>query len=311
MHAPLLLLAAFLLLGAQAKPEGYYHAESSFRRSSSSYQNNELQHQNQDEGFHSEDGDLERKTKPKVNSYVQHSEYVNPKLRTGEYNSQQGIDSGFGSNYDSQYAGSSLGSTSQYAHGNSYRAGANSASYGVASNLEELTRRLQSDLSRQLQHAISEEYAQSSAYSRSSTSQMQQDIRRFEDELRANLTRKLQQALNEQYGQQTVSGPYSYSITRGSPSHTANYNTQELEDLKRQLETDLVSQLQQEVRTHYEASESRSSYGSSNQDTGTRYTYSPRPAPLSTGSQVYFYYIIYPLSTIRLNIAFIAIDYSL
>lgn len=265
MHAPLLLLAVTLLLGIQAKPEGYYHAESSFHRSSSSYKNNELQHQNQDEGFYSENGDLERKTKPKVNSYTQHSEYVNPKLRTGEYNSNQGIDSGF----DSQYAGSN-----QYASGSGYRSGGRASTYGVAANLEELSQRLEADLSRQLHSAISEQYAQSSSYSHNS---MQQDVRRFEEELRVNLTRKLQEALYEQYGQQSVRGPYSYSITRGgAASNTANYNVQDLENLKRQVENNLVDQLQEEVRTRYEASESRSSYSSNNN----------RPVALRSDSQV-------------------------
>lgn len=301
MYRALLLLAALLLLGVHAKPEGNYHVESTYHQSSSSYKNNELQHQNQDDSFYSEQGDLERRTKPKVNSYAQHSEYVNPRLRqNGEYG--QGIDSGFASsnygngygqsNYDSQY-GSSRGSSSssQYSYGGSYHAGGR-ASYGVASNLEELTQRLQADLSRQLQSAISQQYAQSSAYSHSSSSssaQMQSDIRRFEDELRANLTRKLQEALSEQYGQQTIRGPYSYSITRGTPSHTANYNTEELDTLKRQLENNLVNQIQQEVRTRYEARESHS-YGSSNHDVSSRpteYTHYSRPAPLSAGSQVY------------------------
>lgn len=273
MHTPLLLLAVILLLGVQAKPEGFYHAESAFHRSSSSYRNNELQRQNQDEGFYSEDGDLERQTKPKVNSYAQHSEYVNPKLRTGEYNSNHGIDSGF----DGQYAAGS-----QYSQGSAYKGGSRTSSYGVAANLEELSQRLQTDLSRQLHNAIAEEYTQSSAYSRSSSS-AQQDVRRFEDELRANLTRKLQEALYEQYGQQAVRGPYSYSISRGgATSNTANYNVQDLEDLKRQLENNLVNQLQQEVRTRYEASESRSSYSSSNHDASAGY----RPVALSADSQV-------------------------
>lgn len=280
MRTPLLLLATTLLLGTQAKPNGFYHSEASFHQSSASYRNNELQHQNEDDGFYSEQGDLERKTKPKVNSYNQHSEYVNPKLKTGEYNNQ-GIDSGLFANADSQYAGAS----NQYAYGgSSYRAGARS--YGQAANLEELTQRLQADLSRQLQSAVSEQYSQSSAYTHSS-SQMNQDLRRFEEELRANLTRKLQEALYEAYGQQAVRGPYSYSITRGgSDSRTANYNVEDLENLKRQLENNLVNQLQQEVRTKYEASESRSSsYASSNNQESvgsSRY----RPIALSADSQV-------------------------
>lgn len=269
MRTPLALLAFTLLIHhLSAKPEGIYHAESTFHRSSASYRNNELQHQNEDDGFYSEDGDLERKTKPKVNSYNQHSEYVNPKLRNGEYssNNNQGIDSGLFANSDSQYAGASH-----------YRAGA--ASYGHAANLEELTERIQADLSRQLQSAVSE---QSSAYSEYSSSQMRQNLRRFEEELRANLTRKLQEALFDTYGQQSVRGPYSYSITRnGDTSRTANYNVEDLENLKRQLENNLVNQLQQEVRTKYEASESRS-YSSNNYDGGSRY----RPVALTADSQV-------------------------
>lgn len=267
MRTPLFLLAVTLLLGAQAKPQGIYHAESSYHSSAKSYRNNELQHQNEDDAFYSEDGDTEHKTKPKVNSYSQHSEYVNPKLRTGEYsNVNQGIDSGLfeaqraGSSYDSAYKG----------------AGSKTSSYGQAISLEELTRRLQADLSRQLQSAVSEQYSRSSAYSHSST-QMNHDLTRFENELRANLTRKLQEALYEAYGQQATRGPYSYSITRGEGGRqTANYNVQDLENLKSQVENNLVNQLQQEVRTQYEASESRSSY-SSNQNRGSGY----RPVALT------------------------------
>lgn len=275
MWLPVALHVVTLLL-VQGKPDGYYHQEAEYHSSAASYKNNELQRQNQDDGFYTAHGDLGLKTKPKVNSYSQHSEYVNPKLRNaGNAQSENFDTSGFTSNSDQQdrylagYTGSSHGQNAfdTYNQGQSaYRGYQSSAlnrastSYGAASNLEDLTRQLQTDLSRQLQNAISNQYRESSSYSHSASSsstQMQQDIRDLEEELKANLTRRLQEVLYQQYGQQRTQGPYSYSSTNDGLRSTANYNNQELNNLKQEVENNLLRQLQQGVRAQYSTHENR------------------------------------------------------
>lgn len=63
--------------------EGFFSQQFQYKTSSSSYKNNELQHKTDDQGFYSKDGDLEGRTRPKVKSNSEHSEYVNPKLGQG------------------------------------------------------------------------------------------------------------------------------------------------------------------------------------------------------------------------------------
>ncbi|KAJ8942694.1 hypothetical protein NQ314_010018 [Rhamnusium bicolor] len=71
---------------ALAVPNGYYHQEYNYKTSASSYKNNELQHQTDDQGYYRKDGDLEGRARPRVDANSEHSEYVNPNLRNGEYN---------------------------------------------------------------------------------------------------------------------------------------------------------------------------------------------------------------------------------
>ncbi|KAL3277163.1 hypothetical protein HHI36_012515 [Cryptolaemus montrouzieri] len=324
-------LCSVLALAA-SKPNGYYHQEYNYKSSSSSYKNNELQHQNEDQGFYSKDGDLEGRLKPKVNSHSQHSEYRNPKILGGSSNYQGAGDfsSGMGGNYassDRLFGSNSLGygssghadgyassdritelsnvfpsgggyGSSANGYGNNQRDyGSTFASYGASNgggygpsqggssnvgysqggskygyyqressssygttgyganaNLNSMAQRLQEDMSRQLENAIHQQY-RSSGYSTSvSNSQMTADIRALEDELKRNLTRQVQESLRNQYGQQQTTGVNSYSIVEGVPSNIVNYNNQELADMTRQLEDNLIKKLHQDVRTTYTSS---------------------------------------------------------
>ncbi|KAF7284318.1 hypothetical protein GWI33_022301 [Rhynchophorus ferrugineus] len=84
---PIVFLAA-ALLAVSATPQGYYHQEYNYKTSSSSYKNNELQHQTDDRGYYSKSGDLEGRTKPKIKSDSEHSEYINPKIGGEGYQPQ-------------------------------------------------------------------------------------------------------------------------------------------------------------------------------------------------------------------------------
>lgn len=66
-----------------AVPSGSYHQEYSYKASSSSFKNNELQHKTDDQGYYKKDGDLEGRTRPKIDANSEHSEYVNPNLSGG------------------------------------------------------------------------------------------------------------------------------------------------------------------------------------------------------------------------------------
>lgn len=84
MKPTVLLLA--VLGSVAASPNGYYHQEYNYKTSASSYKNNELQHQTDDQGYYRKDGDLEGKVRPRVDANSEHSEYVNPNLRNSDYN---------------------------------------------------------------------------------------------------------------------------------------------------------------------------------------------------------------------------------
>ncbi|GJQ86279.1 hypothetical protein Trydic_g8975 [Trypoxylus dichotomus] len=136
--------------------------------------------------------------------------------------------------------------------------------YDVPSNLLSLSQRLQSDLSTQLQNAITTKKNYQTNYG--SNVYVEADFRSLENELKANLSRQLQEELDRQYGSQASRGAHSYSIKNGRYSAQANYNTQELEDLKRQLERNLLQQLRNQYQRTQSSSSSSSYYESSGQN---------------------------------------------
>ncbi|CAG9823753.1 unnamed protein product [Phaedon cochleariae] len=275
MKLPVLCLA--VLSSTLAVPNGYYHQEYNYKTSSSSFKNNELQHKTDDQGYYKKDGDLEGHTKPRVDSNSEHSEYVNPNLRNSQYgNLGSQYTSGYGGGSDltslghmraaNDYSGydannlavdglahndrivGSRGYSSGYSSGygsNSYGAGSSSSSSSSAANLRVITTRLQQDLENDLQEAIrvNNMYAQSRV-----------DIAELERELRNNLTERLNNELIARYGQQMIRDGMSYSLDGGRLHSTANYGSQELADLKRQVENTLMNQL----RTQYHSSSSSS-----------------------------------------------------
>nr|XP_023017289.1 protein PF14_0175-like [Leptinotarsa decemlineata] len=251
-----------------AVPNGYYHQEYNYKTSSSSFKNNELQHKTDDQGYYRKDGDLEGRVKPVVDANSEHSEYVNPNAQgtygynggantdfssTGNMRAQSGY-TGYGSNaLDAEgYAQSdrligSRGYSSGYSSGyGSNSIGSNSQSYGTSSNLRLITSRLQQELESELHEAV----RQNNIYPQSRV-----DISQLERELRRNLTERLNNELNARYGQQMVRGGMSYTITGGRLQSTANYDNEELSNLRRQLENSLVNQL----RTQYSSSSSSNS----------------------------------------------------
>ncbi|XP_023017289.2 uncharacterized protein isoform X2 [Leptinotarsa decemlineata] len=251
-----------------AVPNGYYHQEYNYKTSSSSFKNNELQHKTDDQGYYRKDGDLEGRVKPVVDANSEHSEYVNPNAQgtygynggantdfssTGNMRAQSGY-TGYGSNaLDAEgYAQSdrligSRGYSSGYSSGyGSNSIGSNSQSYGASSNLRLITSRLQQELESELHEAV----RQNNIYPQSRV-----DISQLERELRRNLTERLNNELNARYGQQMVRGGMSYTITGGRLQSTANYDNEELSNLRRQLENSLVNQL----RTQYSSSSSSNS----------------------------------------------------
>lgn len=78
-----ILLLCAIIGQAIAVPSGNYHQEYSYKSSSSSFKNNELEHKIDDQGYYKKDGDLEGRTRPKIDANSEHSEYVNPNLRGG------------------------------------------------------------------------------------------------------------------------------------------------------------------------------------------------------------------------------------
>ncbi|KAK9693409.1 hypothetical protein QE152_g34212 [Popillia japonica] len=136
--------------------------------------------------------------------------------------------------------------------------------YDTQSNLLSLTQRLQEDLSRQLNNAITTlKNCGSSTYN--ANTYVESDFRSLESELKSNLTRQLQEELQRYYGTQVNRGSHSYSIQNGRYSTQANYNTQELEDLRNQLERNLMQQLRNQYSSQTRSSSSSSYYSSQNQ----------------------------------------------
>ncbi|XP_050499328.1 uncharacterized protein LOC114333353 isoform X13 [Diabrotica virgifera virgifera] len=277
MKVPFLFIT---VLGCSlASPNGYYHQEYNYKTSQSSYKNNELQHKTDDQGYYKKDGDLENRYKPIEDSNSEHSEYINPKLQNGQY----GLDT---NSYGHMRADGTYGYGNQnsmgveglarndriYGSQAGYSAGygsSNSHSYSTNSNLRMLTSRLQQELERDLQEAV----RQNSAYSQSRI-----DMTELERELRRNLTERLNNELNLKYGQQIVRSGMSYSMSGGRLQPTANYDNQELVDLKSQIENTLLNQL----RTQYSQYSQQSSYGSSNsyQHNGGAYVYPVTQRPV-------------------------------
>lgn len=250
----ILLLAAIL---ARVSASGYYYQESSSRSSSSSYKNNELQHQTEDESYYAKQGDTEHKTKPKVNTYSHHIQYNNPH---NQDHSQTAYRPGDSDEYAARQAVGSdgvvktvTGNRDHYTYQATYGVSGgeikplHGGHYDTQSNLLSLTQRLQNDLSRQLQNAIATQKRYSSSYSGSS-SYVESEFRHLEDELRTNLTRQLEEELRRHYGTQVSRGAHSYTVTDGRYTSQANYNTQELDDLTQQLQTNLLQQLRNQYQ---------------------------------------------------------------
>ncbi|KAF2884336.1 hypothetical protein ILUMI_21855 [Ignelater luminosus] len=265
-----------LLNTALSKPDSYFHQQYQYKSSSSSYKNNELAHKDEDEGYYSRHENLEGRTEPKVNSYSQHSEYINPKFRNGglsewasgghgssAFNLNRGA-SGYSQDYQhgssasdsgvysSGTQGSSSYKTSRYSGGISFGTTGHNGNLYPTGQLQILSQQLQDDLSRQLENAIHEQqqrhYSTPSSYSYGSNQGA--NIQLLEQELQNNLTRQLQEALDQQYGQQSQSGSHYYSVTSsGAQSSQPNYSTLELERLRKQLEDNLLRQLQQDFQT--------------------------------------------------------------
>lgn len=61
--------------------------------------------------------------------------------------------------------------------------------------------------------------------------------------MRTRLNDRLRNELNTRYGQQTIRNGMSYTIEDGTIQPTANYNEQEYQNLKRELENTLLSKL--------------------------------------------------------------------
>ncbi|VEN43104.1 unnamed protein product [Callosobruchus maculatus] len=265
-----LFCLALLGYSAVATPSGYYHQEYNYKTSSSSWKNNELQHKTDDQGYYKKDGDLEGRSKPRIDANSEHSEYVNPNLRSGQY----GYSGAAGTDMNSYgnmralhdygaYGGNSLtegvaasdrlvGASAGYSAGSQYGSSSygSSSSYGVSSNLHTITSRLQQDLERELQS-----YVRDQTYSRS--------LDELEEEIRRRVNDRLQNELLNKYGQQTVRGGLSYSISGGRTQNTANYDNRELEELKMQVENQLLNQLRQEYNQRYGSSGSYSYHGGS------------------------------------------------
>lgn len=251
----------------------FYHQEYKYKTSASSYRNNELQQQNDDEGYMSKHGDLEGRTIPIVQSHSQRSEYINPKLRDGyitpnsnsyyngdtsegymDVDSTMGVNAGLMNNLNGYGPGYGYSGANR----NSYSYGGTYGSYSVPSNLRSIAQQLQEDYARQLQHY---QYG----YNR--------DFSTLEQELRQNVTQRLQEALMNRYGSQSIRSGLSYSINNGRVLPTANYEHQELLDLQRQMENELISQLR---RQYYSQSSYQSGMNSNYQRYSTS-TSTPRP----------------------------------
>lgn len=151
--------------------------------------------------------------------------------------------------------------------------------YGINSNLGSITKQIEDELSQKLQDAVRNQHLQSSSYSHyysTNSAQMNADLEKLKEELRRNLTQQLEEQLQKTYGSQGSRGSYSYTIsTSGKYSPTANYDNQELNDLKKQLENNLLNQLEKDVITEYSQTSSHSTQTVTNQNSGRYVPYRP------------------------------------
>ncbi|CAH1978332.1 unnamed protein product [Acanthoscelides obtectus] len=289
-----LFCLAVLGYSAVATPSGYYHQEYNYKTSSSSWKNNELQHKTDDQGYYKKDGDLEGRSKPRIDANSEHSEYVNPNLKSSQYgySGAAGTDMNsyghmkalhdygtHGSNTLTEGVATSdrlMGTAAGYSAGSQYGSSSygSSSSYGVSSNLHTITSRLQQDLERELQS-----YVRDQTLSRS--------LDELEAEIRHRVNDRLQNELLNRYGQQTVRGGLSYSISGGRTQNVANYDNRELEDWKIQVENQLLNQLRQEYSQRYGGSASYSYQGGSSSHSQQGYNTYPT-------STVRPYQTIYP-----------------
>ncbi|KAH1028943.1 uncharacterized protein LOC109540696 [Dendroctonus ponderosae] len=129
------------------------------------------------------------------------------------------------------------------------------SSHGSSSNMAQLERQLQSDLSSQLQAALSQNVAHLGRYPSSSRGQagFEEAYRRLSEELQRNLTQQLQSF---------VSGSSGYSSSYGS------VNENQLAQLRSQLQNSLASQLQQGLQQSYSSSASFSASAGSSASAG-------------------------------------------
>ncbi|XP_060525020.1 uncharacterized protein LOC132701250 [Cylas formicarius] len=287
MKETVLIVTVLILQFVNGDPNGYYHQEYNYKTSASSYKNNELQHKTDDQGYYSKHGDLEGRTKPKVSSNSEHSEYVNPKLRDNAgYYDNAGDSSSFGRmKADSYYDGTHEGfdnllsndyqqaqlASSDHIGGvssvyDSYGR-SSSSSYG-SSALRTLASQLQNELQQEIQSNLRRN---SAAYS--------QNIEQLETELRRNVTERLQQALAQRYGQQSIRGGQSYSITDGRLQAVPNYQQQDLVDMQRLLENNLLDQLRRDYNYRYSQNRHQENYVSYERTTTYRPIY-PNIQPL-------------------------------
>ncbi|XP_044757935.1 uncharacterized protein LOC123316070 isoform X3 [Coccinella septempunctata] len=320
----LIFFCSVLALGT-AKPNGYFHQEYSYKSSSSSYKNNELQHKKDDQGFYSKDGDLEGRVKPKVNSQSQHTEYTNPKLlgASGGYQTAAGLSNG--ANYmagsDRLYAGvgglQSAGAVDGYASSDRVLDLANvynTRGYGSNQGLGTLQAGRYVGTGSNygytqggssygyMQHGSS----QSSSGSYVSNANLNALMQRLQDDM----TRQLQQAI---YSQHQSSG-YSTS---------SNQMNADIRLLEEELKRNLTRQLQDSLRTQYGTNtysivEGRPSTAPdySNQELAAltrrleddlisklhqsvRTTYNSQTSNTYTSSNTYRPVVVYPATTLR------------
>ncbi|XP_017779358.1 PREDICTED: interaptin-like [Nicrophorus vespilloides] len=267
MRVLIILCTIFVL--TYGKPEGYFQQHYQYKKSSSTFKNNELQTKNDDQGYYSKQGDLERQHQAKVDQGNERSEFINPSVDGMGHTVTTFNDRDLTSEAEnafnrhnlkpgtSGYNAYSSYSTNNLAGQSGHRS-SNPTTYRIQSNLGQLCNSVEQDISRQIQEAVSK-----SSYSSYSASQ---NLRYLESELKSNITRKLQEALDRQYGRQSQRGSFSYTLSStGSYSPQANYETQELADLRKQIENNLLTKLRNEVQTYsesnYQQRSDQNSYG--------------------------------------------------
>ncbi|XP_056633213.1 uncharacterized protein LOC130442855 isoform X2 [Diorhabda sublineata] len=292
MKTPILLIA---VLGYTcASPNGYYHTEYNYKTSQSSFRNNELEHKSDDQGYYKKDGDLENRYKPIEDSNSEHSEYINPKFHNAQYGYDYNRDTNsYGHMRAGTYGSINNQEVEDMAHSNRIYGsqagytGSSYGSYGMTSNLRLVTSRLQQQLEREIQDMI-----------RYNSLNSRMDLAELERELRQNLTNRLDNELNLKYGQQLIRSGKSYSMIGGRLQPTANYDYQELLDLRNQLENVLLSQLRTQYNQYNQYSYSNSNannyaYTTTQRPYYTTVSYSPIYPTVSTPSYPTFSTPIY------------------